>query len=246
MHRIVVATGNLHKVEELREALAPGLASSNCTLCSLADLANEGVGPFPEPPERHDREATFLDNATIKAVAYARLTGLPCLADDSGLEVDALAGAPGVISSHYAWDGATTGEAEHLTRDQRDLANNSRLLRELRGIPPADRAARFVCQLVLASGATGKILATACGRLDGRVGLGPDDPLASAHRDWIVPRGDLGFGYDPLILLAPDFTSTVAELAPEAKRSTSHRALASKQMLQWLAGRDSLFQKRDS
>ncbi len=136
--RIVIATGNPHKVEELRAMLAlPGVE-----FLGLKDLP--GHEHFTEPEETG---RTFEANATIKALSYARQTGLPCLADDSGLEVDALGGAPGVISSHYSTDGEETG----LTRPQRDAANNARLLRELEGVPPAQRTARFVCQMVLAS-----------------------------------------------------------------------------------------------
>jgi non-canonical purine NTP pyrophosphatase (RdgB/HAM1 family) len=134
--RIVIATGNPHKVEELRAMLAlPGVG-----FVGLGDLP----GAFAEPAETG---STFLANATIKALSYAAQTGLPCLADDSGLEVDALGGAPGVISSHYSTNGVETG----LSRAERDGANNARLLRELAGVPPEQRTARFVCQMVLAA-----------------------------------------------------------------------------------------------
>lgn len=106
----------------------------------LRDLP--GWESFVEPAETG---ATFEENATIKARSYARQTGLPCLADDSGLEVDALGGRPGVISSHYSTDGADTG----LGRAERDRLNNERLLRDLCGIPPDRRTARFVCVMVL-------------------------------------------------------------------------------------------------
>ena len=137
LSRIVIATGNPHKVEELRRLLAlPGVE-----FVGLKDLPEHDT--FTEPEEVGD---TFLANATIKAMSYAARTGLPCLADDSGLEVDALGGAPGVISSHYSTDGQETG----LTRPQRDAANNAKLLRDLDGVPPTERAARFVCVMVLA------------------------------------------------------------------------------------------------
>ncbi len=133
--RIIIATGNPHKVEELRAMLAlPGVE-----FLGLGDLP----GAFAEPAETG---ATFLANATIKALSYAAQTGLPCLADDSGLEVDALGGAPGVISSHYSTAGVETG----MDRAARDAANNARLLRELAGVEPERRSARFVCQMVLA------------------------------------------------------------------------------------------------
>ncbi|MBK7403972.1 MAG: non-canonical purine NTP pyrophosphatase [Phycisphaerales bacterium] len=202
MHRIVIATGNPHKVEELREMLAlPGLE-----FVGLADLGR----PFEEPAETG---TTFEANATIKALAYARQTGLPCLADDSGLEVDALGGAPGVISSHYCTDGRETG----MSRAERDAANNARLLRELEGIPPARRTARFVCLMVLAAP---DVLATARGAFDGRIGL-----------PGTVPRGTHGFGYDPLFLVAPEFAETSAELPPTRKNAMSHRGGAAVAML---------------
>ena len=138
LDRIIIATGNPHKVEELRAMLAlPGVE-----FLGLRDLP--GHETFHEPDETGD---TFFANATIKALSYAEQTGLPCLADDSGLEVDALGGAPGVISSHYSTDGRETG----LSRPERDAANNARLLRELEVVPPEKRSARFACQMVLAS-----------------------------------------------------------------------------------------------
>ncbi len=107
-----------------------------------------GHEDFVEPEETGQ---TFEANATIKALSYAEQTGLPCLADDSGLEVDALGGAPGVISSHYCTDGRETG----MSRAERDAANNARLLRELEGVEPESRGARFVCVMVLANRGTG-------------------------------------------------------------------------------------------
>jgi putative transposase len=136
--QIVIATGNPHKVTELREMLAlPGLE-----FVGLKDLP--GSAAFLEPEETG---TTFEANATIKALSYAEQTGLPCLADDSGLEVDALGGSPGVISSHYCTDGRETG----MSRDERDAANNQKLMRELDGVELERRTARFVCEMVLAS-----------------------------------------------------------------------------------------------
>ena len=133
---IVIATGNPHKIDEIRAVLRP----IGVDVIGLSDLP----GPFDEPVEGKD---SFIENATLKATSYAQQTGRVCLADDSGLEVDALGGAPGVISSHYATDGEETG----LTREQRDSANNARLLKELEGVPPEQRTARFVCTMVLAA-----------------------------------------------------------------------------------------------
>ncbi len=136
MEPIVIATGNPHKVEEMRAIFgARGIA-----VIGLKDLD----GSFTEPTETG---TTFEENATIKALSYAEQTGRVCLADDSGLEVDALGGAPGVISSHYSTNGKETG----LTRAQRDVANNARLLKELESVREEGRTARFVCVMCLAA-----------------------------------------------------------------------------------------------
>jgi non-canonical purine NTP pyrophosphatase (RdgB/HAM1 family) len=134
---LLLATANPHKVEEMQAIFATLLP--DLRLLSLADLPG---GPPPEPAETG---TTFEQNATIKARAYAAASGMACLADDSGLEIDALQGRPGVISSHYCTDGQETG----MTRAQRDQANNQRVLRELEGVPPHQRTARFVCTMAL-------------------------------------------------------------------------------------------------
>jgi non-canonical purine NTP pyrophosphatase (RdgB/HAM1 family) len=139
MRELVLATQNPGKIAELQGLLAP----AGYTVLGLAD-----VGELP--PEPDETGSTFEDNATIKALAYARATGRLCLADDSGLEVDALDGRPGVISSHFAFDGRTDGEAAAMTREQRDRANSERLMAALAGVAPEDRGARFVCTMVLA------------------------------------------------------------------------------------------------
>ncbi len=216
---LVIATANPHKVEELREILAP----TGLRLRLLSDLEQEGKGSFPEPAETG---ATFEENAAIKAVAYARRTGLPCLADDSGLVIDALGGRPGVISSHYSTDGRDEG----IARDRRDEMNNARVLRELDGVPPLERTARFVCVMVVAAPVEAgenrtevRIVASARGTFEGRIGIPPE-----------VPRGSQGFGYDPIFLVAPDFTRTGAELAPHEKNVLSHRARAARALLDLL------------
>lgn len=209
---IVIATGNPHKVAEI-DAIFRACSLDHVRVRSLAELAG---GPFEEPNEIG---ATFEANATIKALAYAGMTGRLCLADDSGLEVDALNGRPGVISSHFATDGKETG----LTRVQRDEQNNQRLLKELADIPEARRSARFVCVMVLAN--PEKVITTTRGTFEGRIGL----PRA-------VPRGTNGFGYDPLFLVAPDYSLTGAELSPEVKNQRSHRAGACKAMAEWIRG----------
>ncbi len=218
MSTIVLATQNPGKVTELRSLLG----GSQIHILGLGDIEES----FPEPEENGD---TFLDNATIKAVAYAKATGRPCLADDSGLVVDALGGRPGVISSHYAFDGETDGRAAMLTRQQRDEQNLDRVLAELEMVDFEDRTARFVCVMVLAD-ADGTILASSEGKFEGRIGLSLGDPHGSPCD--CVPRGSCGFGYDPIFLVGPDFIRTSAELDPAEKNAISHRGQAVRDMIE--------------
>ncbi|MGD9789027.1 MAG: non-canonical purine NTP pyrophosphatase [Phycisphaerales bacterium] len=214
---IVLATANPHKIAELRAIL--GAAAPYLRFHSITEAS--GGRDIPEPSETG---TTFEQNATIKAVAYARALRLPCLADDSGLEIDALGGKPGVISSHYSTDGRETG----LSRAERDAANNARVLRELEGVPEIGRSARFVCVMVLAD-ETGVPLHTSLGTFEGRIGIPP-----------AVPRGASGFGYDPLFLVAPEpfsFTKTSAELNDAEKNRLSHRGAAARAMSQHLSSR---------
>jgi XTP/dITP diphosphohydrolase len=205
---IVLATGNRHKIEELRAIFGPaGMPAVGLTDLPAADAIREPV----------EHGETFGQNASIKALGYAAQTGRACLADDSGLEVDALGGAPGVISSHYSTNGRETG----LSRAERDQRNNERLLRELAAVPPERRAARFVCVMTLAR--PGRVVASTRGEFHGRIGLSGD-----------VPRGTNGFGYDPLFLVAPDYRRTSAELDPATKNSLSHRGRAARAMADWL------------
>ncbi len=202
---LVLATANPHKVEELRAIFAP----EGIRVLGLDDLP--GAGRYVEPEETG---TSFEANAAIKAFGYAQQTACICLADDSGLEVDALGGAPGVISSHYSTEGLETG----LTRAQRDAANNSRLLRELEGIPAERRTARFVCVMALAAVSPFPDLSLMVrGTVEGRIGVPPS-----------VPRGSNGFGYDPLFLLPDGRTS--AELSPAEKNAVSHRGKAARLM----------------
>jgi XTP/dITP diphosphohydrolase len=188
---VLVATSNPHKLEEIRAVLTPlGVG--------VRSLADAGADDLPEPVEDAD---TFEGNARIKARFYAAATGAPCLADDSGLEVDALKGAPGVRSARYAGSGET--------RVQRDDANNRKLLTALKAVPDDQRAARFVCAMCLAA-PDGSVLAESRGVFAGRI----------AH----APQGSNGFGYDPLLVLEDGRTS--AELTPEEKNARSHRAQA--------------------
>lgn len=217
---IVVATTNPHKVAEIQAIFAlRGLAG-----VGLLTLAEVRGFPFKEPDEIG---SNFEENATVKALAYSAATGLACLADDSGIEIDSLEGRPGVISSHYFSDGRTDGAAATMSREERDVANNQRVMRELEGVAPERRGARFVCTMVLAAAGRDRdvprLRCTARGTFEGRIGLGSE-----------VPRGSNGFGYDPLFLAAPDFARTSAELSPEEKNARSHRAHAAMQIASWL------------
>jgi XTP/dITP diphosphohydrolase len=197
MQKLVIATSNPHKVEEIQAVL--GQVGVECV-----PLGDAGI---PEPEEDG---ATFEENARIKAVAYAKALGVTVLADDSGLEVDALGGAPGVHSARYAGIGET--------RAERDAANNAKLLRALEGVPQARRTARFVCVLSVAR-PDGSIVAEARGHFEGWIGE--------------APRGANGFGYDPLLVLADGRTS--AELTSAEKNARSHRGNALRTLVRCLA-----------
>ncbi len=137
--RIVLATSNPHKVEEMRALFAAG----GFALVGLDEAARSAGVTLTEPAEVGQ---TFEENARIKAESYARQLGMVCLADDSGLEIDALGGRPGVISSHYCTDGREVG----MSRAERDAANNARVLGELEGVAAERRGARFVCVMCVA------------------------------------------------------------------------------------------------
>ncbi len=196
--QLVFATSNPHKLEEVQAILG----SLGIDIVGLDSLP-ETMGEIPEPVE--DGE-TFAANARIKAVYYATALGCMCLADDSGLEVDALHGEPGVRSARYA--------AESGTRDERDRANNAKLLTELQRIATSDRAARFICAMCLAD-SDGRVVAESSGAFEGVI--------------TDKPRGNNGFGYDPLLYLA-DVGCTSAQLTPEAKNARSHRGAAARAM----------------
>jgi XTP/dITP diphosphohydrolase len=199
--QILFATSNPHKLEEVRAILAP----LGAEILGLDDVPHA-------PPEPEEDGATFEANARLKALYYAAATGRTCLADDSGLEVDAIGGAPGVLSARYAGVGAT--------RAERDRANNERLLRELESVPDDRRTARFVCAMCLAA-PDGRVLAETRGTFEGAIAR--------------APRGANGFGYDPLLEL-PGEGRTSAELAPEEKNARSHRGEAARGMAAWLRG----------
>lgn len=193
--RLLFATSNPHKIREVAEILR----EADVEVSSLADLGHT-------PPEPEEDGATFADNARLKARAYAAATNLPCLAEDSGLEVDALSGAPGVHSARYSGEG---GE-----RDARDHANNQKLLAALQGVPDERRTARFVCAMCLAN-PDGSIVAESHGTFEGRITT--------------APRGKSGFGYDPL-LFVPELGCTSAELSAEQKNARSHRGQATRRL----------------
>ncbi|WP_448098918.1 RdgB/HAM1 family non-canonical purine NTP pyrophosphatase [Luteibacter yeojuensis] len=184
--RIVLASGNAGKVIELQQLLA----GSDVELVAQTSL---GVDDADETG------LTFVENALIKARHAARATGLPALADDSGICVDALNGAPGLYAARYA---GTHGDS---------AANNAKLLRELEGVPPERRSAYFIAVLVLLRHAEDPAPLIAEGRWHGRI--------------LEAPRGDGGFGYDPLFL--PDgHDISAAQLEPARKNRLSHRGQA--------------------
>jgi len=188
--KLFLATGNAGKVAEFRALLIQYLPDAGLTLRTPRD--------WPEPlPEVEETGRTFAANARLKAVSLAAATGLPTLADDSGLCVDALGGAPGIYSARWAGPEAT------------DADRNAKLLTALAEVSGAARTARFVCVAALAL--PNGVVWTASGECAGV----------------ILPegRGGNGFGYDPLFLL-PDLDRTMAELTDAEKNARSHRALA--------------------
>ena len=197
--RLLIATRSEHKLRELRELLALDRAE----LVSLDELGVDG-----DPVEDGD---TFEDNAAIKARFGAEATGLPTLADDSGLEVDALDGGPGVRTRRYAGEAAT------------DADNNAKLLAALGDLPPERRGARYVCALVLA--VPGQPMVYARGECRGRI----------ATR----ARGSGGFGYDPIFEpeSEPPGGRTFGEWSAEDKHRISHRGRAARAIAPRLAER---------
>jgi len=200
--RVILATRNEHKVGELREILAE--------VCAELDVEIVGLNAYPEVPDVVEDGVTFAQNAELKALAAARATGIPALADDSGLAVDVLGGAPGIFSAR--WSG----------RHGDDRANLQLLLDQLSDVPDAHRGAAFVCAAVLALP-------------DGRTVVEEGRFEGMLSRE---PHGSNGFGYDPILLVAGD-TRTSAELSAAEKNARSHRGKAFRAMAphlrQWLA-----------
>lgn len=182
---LVLATRNQGKIEELRKML------------ESYDVQVNGLDQYPECPEIEEDGDTFSANAKKKAETISDLLGLPALADDSGLEVDALGGKPGVYSARYAGPGAT------------DQDNIHKLLEALADIPSSERKARFRCVLALA--VPGKPTWTCEGTCEGQI-------ISN-------PQGSGGFGYDPIFYL-PSKGKTMAELTKEEKNAISHRGKA--------------------
>lgn len=190
VQRVVLASGNPGKLAEIRRLL-DGLPIE---LVSQAEL---DIPPAPETA------CTFVENALAKARAVSRASGLPAIADDSGLEADALGGQPGVHSARYA------------DRHGDDRANNEKLLNAMKGYPAASRRARFRCVAVFLAHAEHPVPIIAEGAWEGEIAT--------------APRGEAGFGYDPLFFL-PARGVTVAQLGPQEKNRLSHRARAFKSL----------------
>ena len=194
MSRVVLATGNKGKVRELGEL-----------------LANFEMEVVPQTEfnveEAEETGLTFVENAILKARNAAAQTGLPAIADDSGLEVDYLKGAPGIYSARYAGEGGN------------DPANNQKLLKALEGVDEAERTARFQCVMVYMRHQSDPVPLIAQGSWEGRI-------LTAA-------QGENGFGYDP-IFFVPEEGRSSAELAAEVKNRLSHRGQALKKLVELL------------
>lgn len=190
---VVLATRNKGKIREFTAAFEE-LGFTVWTIDDIVDIM--------EPEETG---STFLENAEMKALYYAEACGLPCVADDSGLEVDALGGAPGVLSARYAGDHGN------------DEANNQRLVEELAEVPAEERTARYQCALVWATPAGQMVSAT--GSCEGRIQL--------------TPMGKGGFGYDPYFYI-PKLKTTMANISMEQKQAISHRGKALRALVEQL------------
>jgi XTP/dITP diphosphohydrolase len=197
LERLVIATANPGKLREFRALLA-GLPFEQVSQASL------GVVPVPETG------SSFSSNALIKARHAAAETGSAAIADDSGLEVDALGGAPGIYSARYAGEGAD------------DAANNAKLLAALAGVPLPQRRARYRCALVFVAGPKDPSPLITEGVWEGFI--------------LVVPRGAGGFGYDPYFWL-PELAASAAELDPAEKNRLSHRGTALRSLRAQLASR---------
>jgi XTP/dITP diphosphohydrolase len=193
---LLLGTRNPGKIHEIKLILGD-VALENLALGDIA-LEFSSLNEFPDVAVPEENADTYAGNAILKARFYARATGLTALADDSGLEVEALRGAPGVLSARYAGEHATDADRRNL------------LLSELAKTPNDNRRARFVCAIAIAS-VEGELLNLSEGICEGTITF--------------APRGTSGFGYDPLFV--PDgYNQTFAELSDEIKNQISHRARA--------------------
>ena len=206
MRRILIATSNRGKLRDFAGAAAAhGIEIAEIPhFSSLPPVVEDGL--------------TFEANARKKAEEYSHyVSGEVVVADDSGLEVDTLNGAPGVHSARYAAPDLHDKEPHETDRNTDDEVNNARVLRELKNVPPERRTGRFVC--VLAAARDGKTLATFRGVAEGVI--------------LDAPRGANGFGYDPLFYF-PQIQKTFAELSAEEKARYSHRGAAFREFLRWM------------
>jgi XTP/dITP diphosphohydrolase len=194
MKRVVLASGNPGKVREINQMLAD-------LQIEVVPQTEQGV------PEAEETGLTFVENAILKARNASRHTGLPAIADDSGIEVDALRGAPGIYSARYAGPGAS------------DRDNLDKLLKDLADVPDQQRRARFQCLVVYMEHEADPTPIICQGTWEGRIGF--------------EPKGDNGFGYDP-IFMVPEKGCMSAELPPEEKNRLSHRGKALRQLVQAL------------
>ncbi|MGO8794318.1 MAG: RdgB/HAM1 family non-canonical purine NTP pyrophosphatase [Candidatus Sulfotelmatobacter sp.] len=212
MRRILIATSNPGKLRDFAGA----------ALRHGVDVA--GLPGFASLPSVVEDRLTFEANARKKAEEYSlHAPGEIVIADDSGLEVDALKGAPGVHSARYAAPELLSQEPHEAGVNTDDEANNARVLRELKQVPPEKRTGRFVC--VLAAARDGRTLATFRGTAEGII--------------LDTPRGTNGFGYDPLFYF-PQIQKTFAELSAEEKSKYSHRGAAFREFLAWCDQRQNL------
>jgi len=198
MSTVVLASSNPGKVREFNELLADHHIE-------VVPQSQFGV------PDAEETGLSFVENAILKARNAARHTGLPAIADDSGIEVDALAGAPGIYSARYAGSGAS------------DQANLEKLLTALEGVPEAGCSARFQCLMVYLRHADDPTPLICQGTWEGRI--------------LSVPRGSNGFGYDP-VFFVPTHGCSAAELEPAVKNALSHRGQALRQLVAALTARN--------
>jgi XTP/dITP diphosphohydrolase len=183
--KILLATRNQGKIREQEELMAG------------SGIEVVGLDPWPDLPAPAEPGPTFLDNAVVKALYYQKATGIPSVGEDSGLEVDALGGEPGVYSARW------------MGEDTPYEVKTARLLEKLTGLAPEKRTARYVCAVALAD--RGRIIFQAVETVEGRIAE--------------APRGQRGFGYDP-VFIYPPYGKTMAEATPEEKNRVSHRGKA--------------------